>query len=95
MRFVSVIGAIAQALSQGLDRLSRETGGLTFPNPGRETAEVFSRIESDLRNMYVLGFTPPPADRDGKFHKLDVGDRLRGMRLFARPARLLGATIAT
>jgi Ca-activated chloride channel family protein len=55
-----------------MERLSRETGGLTFPNPGRKTSEVFSQIETDLRNMYVLGFTPPDDARDGKFHKLDV-----------------------
>ena len=55
-----------------MDRLSRETGGLTFPSPGRKIAEVFSEIESDLRNMYVLGFTPPSGARDGMFHKLEV-----------------------
>ena len=72
MRFLSISGAIAQAVSRGLERLSRETGGRTFPNPGHRTAEVFSKIEADLRNMYVLGFTPPADARDGKFHKLDV-----------------------
>ena len=72
MRFLSISGAIAQAVSRGLERLSRETGGLTFPNPGHRTSEVFSKIESDLRNMYVLGFNPPADARDGKFHKLDV-----------------------
>jgi VWFA-related protein len=72
MRFLSIGGAIAQAVSHGLDRLSRETGGLVFPNPGRGTSEVFSRIESDLRNMYVLGFTPPADARDGRFHTLSV-----------------------
>jgi VWFA-related protein len=72
MRFLSIGGAIAQAASHGLERLSRETGGLTFPNPGHRTAEVFSKIESDLRNMYVLGFSPPPDARDGMFHKLAV-----------------------
>jgi VWFA-related protein len=72
LRFLSLSATLAQAVSHGLDRLSRETGGLTFPNPGRKTSEVFSRIESDLRNMYVLGFTPPDDARDGKFHKLDV-----------------------
>ncbi len=72
MRFLSISGAIAQAVSHGLERVSRETGGLTFPNPGRRTPEVFSKIESDLRNMYVLGFSPPASARDGKFHKLDV-----------------------
>ncbi len=72
MRFISITATIAQAVSHGLERLSRETGGLVFPNPGRKTSEVFSQIESDLRNMYVLGFTPPGDARDGKFHKLDV-----------------------
>jgi VWFA-related protein len=72
MRFLSISATIAQAVSRGLERLARETGGLNFPNPGRNTSDVFSRIESDLRNMYVVGFTPPDDARDGKFHKLDV-----------------------
>jgi VWFA-related protein len=79
MRFISLAATIAQAVSHGMDRLSRETGGLIFPNPGRKIAEVFSQIESDLRNMYVLGFTPPIRDsalpneaRVSKFHKLGV-----------------------
>jgi VWFA-related protein len=72
MRFLSISGAIAQAVSRGLERLSRETGGLTYPNPGHRTSEVFSKIESDLRNMYVLGFAPPADARDGKFHALEV-----------------------
>ena len=76
MRFISLAATIAQAVSRGLYRLSGETGGLTFPNPGHKIAEVFSKIESDLRNTYVLGFVPPsvpPMDaRDREFHKLDV-----------------------
>ena len=71
-RFFSLTGAIAQAVSHGLDRLARETGGLTFPNPGHRASEVFSKIESDLRNMYVLGFIPPREALDGKFHTLKV-----------------------
>jgi VWFA-related protein len=72
MRFMSLTATLQQALSHGLERMARETGGLTFPNPGRKTGEVFSRIEADLRNMYVLGFSPPADARDGKFHKIDV-----------------------
>jgi len=71
-RFISIGTMVAEAVTHGLERVDRETGGLTFPNPGRKTAEVFSRIETDLRNMYVLGFTPPADARDGKFHKLEV-----------------------
>ena len=71
-RYVSIVATVAQAVSRGLERLDRETGGVTFPNPGRKTSDVFSRIESDLRDMYVLGFTPPSDTRDGTFHKLYV-----------------------
>jgi VWFA-related protein len=72
MRFISLAATIAQVVSRGLYRLSSETGGLTFPNPGHKISEVFSQIESDLRNTYVLGFVPPNDARDRKFHKLDV-----------------------
>jgi VWFA-related protein len=72
MRFISLAATIAQAVSRGLERMARETGGLSFPNPGRKIGDVFSQIESDLRNLYVLGFAPPADARDGKFHKLDV-----------------------
>ncbi|MGP0076140.1 MAG: VWA domain-containing protein [Bryobacteraceae bacterium] len=72
MRFISLAATIAQAVSRGLERLSRETGGLNFPNPGHKISDVFAQIESDLRNLYMLGFTPPTDARDGQFHKLDV-----------------------
>lgn len=72
MRFLSIGGAIAQAVSHGLEKLTRETGGLEFANPGRTTSEVFKKIESDLRNLYILGFSPPLESQDGEFHKLTV-----------------------
>jgi Ca-activated chloride channel family protein len=72
LRYISLGATIAQAVSRGLERMSRETGGLTFPNPGRRLGDVFSQIESDLRNMYVIGFTPSVEAPDGKFHKLEV-----------------------
>lgn len=69
MRFLS---PAAMIVSRGLARLARETGGLIFPNPGHKIPGVFAQIQSDLRNMYVLGFTPPADARNGQFHKLAV-----------------------
>lgn len=71
-RYLSLGATIAQAVSRGLERISRETGGVTYPNPGRRLGDVFSQIEADLRNLYVLGFTPAVEARDGRFHKLEV-----------------------
>lgn len=63
---------VLERFNKELASIDRETGGLTFADPGRKTAEAFSRIESDLRNTYVLGFVPPADARDGRFHKLEV-----------------------
>jgi VWFA-related protein len=60
------------AAVRGLERLTELTGGYTFPNPDDDLDMVFARIEDDLRNLYVLAFTPPVAARDGRFHKLEV-----------------------
>jgi Ca-activated chloride channel family protein len=84
-RFLSPAILLAQALSHGLDRLDLQTGGLTFPNPGRNTAEIFSRIEADIRNTYVLGFTPPAGPREGRFHQLEVKTTRSDLTVRFRP----------
>ncbi len=58
--------------NRGLERMTDETGGYTFPNPESKLSAVFARIEEELRNLYVLGFTPPEPARDGRFHKVEV-----------------------
>jgi len=70
LRFLSPALTLRQAFARGMERISLETGGLTFPDPKRKVSEVFSQIEAELRNLYVLGFVPPEEARDGKFHKL-------------------------
>jgi VWFA-related protein len=42
----------------GLYRLVGETGGTCFRAPGGEYGPIVSRIETDLRRRYVLGFRP-------------------------------------
>jgi VWFA-related protein len=62
---------IMVSLSRGMSRLSEETGGTAFSSP-KDPAPVFAEIENDLRNLYILSFTPPDESRDGKFHKLEI-----------------------
>jgi Ca-activated chloride channel family protein len=76
--------SIRKSAERGLERLTDETGGYTFPNPGDKLTEVFARIEQDLRNQYVLGFTPPPEARDGRFHKLELKMKRQGLTARSR-----------
>lgn len=63
-----------------LTRLTDATGGraISVSDPQR-IPEVAAAISTELRNQYVLGYSPPKVDRDGKWHKITV--RLSGSAL--------------
>jgi Ca-activated chloride channel homolog len=56
-----------------LSEISEMTGGRHFPVDNlSELPDIASKIGVELRNRYVLGFSPGRAQRDGKYHKLQV-----------------------
>jgi VWFA-related protein len=58
---------------QGLQRMARETGGAYFEVTNSQSIEqIYSQIEEALRNQYSIGYTPPRAKPDGKYHKLKL-----------------------
>jgi VWFA-related protein len=79
------------AFNKGMQKLSEETGGRAYPNPGNP-AQVFAEIENDLRSMYVLGFVPPEETRDGKYHQLEVTVSGRDARVRARKGYTIPAS---
>jgi Ca-activated chloride channel homolog len=56
-----------------LERLCERAGGRYFhAQNSRELAAVADRISKELRSMYVLGFVPPNAAEDGRFHYVQL-----------------------
>jgi Ca-activated chloride channel family protein len=56
-----------------LDRLTKETGGRFFePRKDIDLDRAFDEIENDLRQQYVLTYTPANAVADGTFRKIEV-----------------------
>lgn len=49
--------------------LTQDSGGLLINGTPRQFAE---KIVTDLRNRYLLGFSPTDATRDGRLHRLEV-----------------------
>src|SRR3984893_4885590 len=49
---------VAALISNRLSVLTEQTGGVLFRPPGTDYGEILSRIESDLRSRYILGFRP-------------------------------------
>jgi VWFA-related protein len=66
-----------------LGTLAEDTGGLLF-NRSNNLAEGFERIETDLVNYYVLGYTPTNTAYDGKFRKIEVKVKRPGVTIAAR-----------
>ena len=56
-----------------LEDLAEQTGGemFTVDNPD-QLEPVSERISRELRNQYLLGYSPSDADRDGKFRRVKV-----------------------
>jgi len=57
--------------ANSLGELARSTGGLAFNNTNN-LRQGFERIESDLRNYYLIGYTPSNAKYDGRFRNIEV-----------------------
>ena len=67
-----------------MERLSDETGGLGFGMMHGDLGRIFDQIDEDLRNLYVLGYTPANREPDGKFRKLEVTCSRPGVKVRTR-----------
>jgi Ca-activated chloride channel family protein len=57
---------------QVLRTMTQESGGRLFPTNGMPVADFADKIITDLRNRYVLGYSPTNPAKDGRYHRLEV-----------------------
>jgi VWFA-related protein len=74
---------LRQDAHSGLGALAQETGGILFENTNN-LRQGFDRIENDLRNYYLLGYTPANNTYDGRFRSIDVKVKRPGVTVAAR-----------
>jgi VWFA-related protein len=67
----------------GLGTLAQDTGGLVFDNTNN-LRQGFERVESDLRNYYLVGYSPANDTYDGRFRTIDVKVKRPGVVVAAR-----------
>ncbi|MFQ5927619.1 MAG: VWA domain-containing protein, partial [Terriglobia bacterium] len=68
-----------------LKKLARETGGRTIRvNKPEKLAAAFDALAAELRSQYSLGYTPTNRQADGKFRKIKVKVKRKGLRVQAR-----------
>ena len=87
-------GALSQSLEynedvlrqdprNALGLLAKDTGGFAFDSTNN-LRQGFDRIESDLRNYYLIGYSPSNEKYDGKFRTIDVKVTRPGVTIAAR-----------
>jgi VWFA-related protein len=72
---ISARGRTAEELSGPslLSELAEQTGGRHFPVENvNELPDIAAKIGIELRNQYVLGYTPTNQKRDGKYRRVRV-----------------------
>lgn len=68
----------------GLERLARETGGLSFFfDRAREADRVYQAIESDLRSQWLVAYQSDGEQSSSEFRPVQVRSHLPGIRLRA------------
>ena len=56
-----------------LSELAEQSGGKHFSVDNLEDLPAISpQIGQELRSQYVLGYTPPSMEKDGKYHKIKL-----------------------
>lgn len=55
-----------------LDRIAEQTGGRAYYAPEKELVDIAKQISVQLRNQYILGFSPEGRFHDGRYHLLQV-----------------------
>jgi hypothetical protein len=76
-------GVLREDPRNGLSGLARDTGGVAFDNTNN-LRQGFERVESDLRNYYLIGYSPTNEKFDGKFRTIDVKVTRPGVVVAAR-----------
>jgi VWFA-related protein len=69
----AVLAAAKERGKQELERMAKETGGISYAVTKNQTIEaIYAEIENSLRNQYSIGYTPPRAAADGKYHRIKL-----------------------
>jgi VWFA-related protein len=79
-----------------LDRISKETGGRLYEVSKKQPVDqIYGQIEQELRDQYILGYTPDKAQTSADYHKIHLSTKQKDLRVQARDGYYSGLGAAT
>ncbi len=55
-----------------LRKVAEQTGGRLLEGSANDLPDIARKISTDLRNRYVIGYSPTDKTRDGRYHRVQV-----------------------
>ncbi|MDR3699857.1 MAG: VWA domain-containing protein [Candidatus Sulfopaludibacter sp.] len=89
----AVTGVTGLGSEQTLDEFARLTGGRAWEN--NDIGGAIKQAITDAKQSYLISYTPPPENWDGKYHKIRVTCARKGVKLQARQGYYAFAEQAT
>ena len=81
----ALMGAAKERGKADLHRMAEETGGVSYEVKKNQTiGDIYAEIEEALRNQYSIGYTPPRAAPDGKYHRIKLIPKDRNLVVTTR-----------
>lgn len=75
----------AKRAERALGALTKATGGQAyFPNAVSEVNDIANRVAHDIRNQYVIAYSPTNEAMDGTFRRIEVSVKGRGLSVRTR-----------
>jgi VWFA-related protein len=75
----------AKRAERALEALTKATGGQAyFPSSVNEVNEIALKVAHDIRNQYVIAYSPTDEAMDGTFRRIEVKARGRGLSVRTR-----------
>lgn len=77
------LGSVTSWSAYVIQRMAHETGGRAVLNSNVPSGQL-TKVISDASAHYLLGYAPSREAADGKFHRIEVKVKRRGVRVIAR-----------
>jgi VWFA-related protein len=75
----------AKRAERAMEALTKATGGQSyFPGALAQVDEIAKQVAQDIRNQYVLGYSPINQALDGSFRRIEVKAKGRGLTVRTR-----------
>lgn len=75
----------AKRAERALEALTKATGGQSyFPDSVNEVNDIANKVAHDIRNQYVIAYSPTDEAMDGTFRRIEVKAKGRGLSVRTR-----------